>query len=272
MRMDKPIGVLLLFLPCAFGVGLNSYEFIDFYLILKFFLGALLLRPAGCIINDIWDKDFDVKVDRTKSRPLASGKVIISESLVLLLGLLFAGFILLLSFHENTIYFTLITIPLIIFYPAMKRITFFPQAFLGVTFNFGVLIACFEINGELNLASIILYLGCVFWTLGYDTIYGFMDAEDDKKIGVKSVSLLIENSKPHSWIMLFYFIFLFAILYSCILGGKFNDEYDFIISFCIILHLFWQVITLDIKNRENCLNRFKSNSSLGILVFLIMIT
>lgn len=271
MRLDKPIGIMLLFWPCAFGVALNSQDQFDYLLFLKFLLGSFLLRPAGCIINDLWDREFDPKVERTKSRPIAAKKVSVIEAIALLGFILFLGLLLLLTLKTNTIILTLFSVPLVILYPLMKRITYLPQMFLGLTFNFGILIACFELKGQINIETIILYLGGIFWTMGYDTIYGFMDIDDDRKIGLKSIPLLIENKNPVNWLIMFYFIFSLSILTSCVMVNKLSNNYDYIILILINTHLAWQILTLNIKNKANCLERFKSNKILGFLIFSLFL-
>ena len=191
-RLKKPIGYMLLFWPCSWGLTL-AYDFssdlnIYFFYLLLFFLGSVLMRSAGCIVNDILDRKFDQKVFRTKNRPIASGKVSIKLALLYSVILCLIAFLVLINFNLFTIIIALASMPLAFTYPLMKRFTYWPQLFLGVTFNYGLLLGWTSINGEISLIPIILYLGAIFWTLGYDTIYGFQDIEDDEIIGVKSVS------------------------------------------------------------------------------------
>lgn len=269
MRMDKPIGFMLLFWPCAFGVFLITKD-IDYLLLLNFFVGAVLMRSAGCIINDIFDRDYDSKVERTKDRPIASGRVSLSEALFLLAIILILAFLILINLAFNSIIFTIISIPLVILYPLMKRITYFPQFFLGLTFNYGSLVSGVEIQHGLSVEIIILYIACIFWTLGYDSIYGFMDIKDDKKVNVKSLSILIE-SNPKLWLAFFYGLFYWLFVLSLFLAGKDFTALRLCLMLIAAIHLLWQIFTLDIKSSKNCLLRFKSNNWLGLLVAMAIL-
>ena len=190
-RLKKPIGFMLLFWPCSWGLTL-AYDFsLDlnkyfFYLVL-FFLGSVLMRSAGCIVNDILDRKFDAKVFRTKDRPIASGKVSVNLAIIYSLVLCFFALLVLLNFNSYTIILALGSMPLAFTYPLMKRFTYWPQLFLGITFNYGLLLGWTSIHSGFNFAPIILYLGAIFWTLGYDTIYGYQDIKDDEIIGLKSI-------------------------------------------------------------------------------------
>ena len=185
-RLDRPIGYMLLFWPCAWGLtlvydfssNLNTYYF---YLIL-FFLGSVLMRSAGCIVNDVLDRKFDKKVLRTKGRPIASGKITVFKGLVYATILCLLAFLVLINFNYFTIFLALASMPLAFTYPLMKRFTYWPQLFLGVTFNYGLILGWTSINNGINHIAIIFYLGAIFWTLGYDTIYGFQDIKDDEII------------------------------------------------------------------------------------------
>ena len=192
-RLTKPIGFMLLFWPCAWGLtlaydfysGLNKYFF---YLIL-FFLGSVLMRSAGCIVNDILDKEFDAKVFRTKNRPIASGKISIKLGLFYAAILCLLAFLVLINFNFFTILLALGSMPLAFTYPLMKRFTYWPQLFLGVTFNYGLILGWTAVRGDLEIVPILFYFGAIFWTLGYDTIYGFQDIQDDEIIGLKSTAV-----------------------------------------------------------------------------------
>ena len=208
-RLKKPIGYMLLFWPCSWGLTL-AYDFssdlnIYFFYLLLFFLGSVLMRSAGCIVNDILDRKFDQKVFRTKNRPIASGKVSIKLALLYSVILCLIAFLVLINFNLFTIIIALVSMPLAFTYPLMKRFTYWPQLFLGITFNYGLLLGWTSINGEISLIPIILYLGARFWTLGYDTIYGFQDIEDDEIIGVKSTSIKFKQNPK---------IFLSCLLYT----------------------------------------------------------
>ncbi|MDC0469516.1 UbiA family prenyltransferase, partial [Candidatus Pelagibacter sp.] len=176
-RLKKPIGYMLLFWPCAWGLTLG-YDFdrnitIYFYYLFLFLIGAILMRSAGCIVNDIVDRKFDKKVSRTKNRPIASGKVTIKNGIIYSIILCFLAFIVLIQFNYLTIFLAILSMPLAFTYPLMKRFTYWPQFFLGITFNYGLLLGWTSIESQINIIPIIFYLGAIFWTLGYDTIYGF---------------------------------------------------------------------------------------------------
>ena len=192
-RLKKPIGFMLLFWPCAWGLtlaydfskGLNNYLI---YLIL-FLSGSVLMRSAGCIVNDILDREFDAKVFRTKNRPIASGKVSVELAIIYSIILCLLALVLLLNFNILTILLALGSMPLAFTYPLMKRFTYWPQLFLGITFNYGLLLGWTTVQNQIDLIPIIFYLGAIFWTLGYDTIYGYQDLKDDEIIGLKSTSI-----------------------------------------------------------------------------------
>ena len=269
-RLKKPIGFLLLFWPCLWGLTLandfskNNFLFIKYGIF--FLLGAILMRSAGCVVNDILDRKIDLMVERTKKRPIASGQISIRQSLVLVLVLCLAAFIVLIQFNLNTIILGLASMPFAFTYPLMKRFTYWPQLFLGVTFNYGLIMAWVSITNEINIYPIIFYIGAIFWTLGYDTIYGFQDIKDDEIIGVKSTSIKFKKN-PKIFLTLCYLIFYISIL---ILGivMSFNIYY-FLFSILILIHLmFYQIKNLEVLNPIKCLKVFKSNNFLGLLVFL----
>lgn len=223
------------------------------------------MRSSGCIINDICDRKIDARVERTKSRPLANGALSIKEALVLLGILMLCGLVILLSLPRLAIILGLLTIPLIIIYPLMKRFTYFPQVILGMSFGgAGVLIAYASIANTIDLPAILLYIGCIFWTLGYDGIYAFMDAEDDKKIGTKSIALFLRDRNYKAWLMFFYVAFIALVLCSALLSGC----NFYVVPACAmgLAMLIWQVWTLDIKSSKNCLDRFKNNSYVGLMI------
>ena len=192
-RLKKPIGYMLLFWPCSWGLALafdfNSDENLYFFYLILFFLGSVLMRSAGCIINDIADRKFDKKVSRTKKRPIASGEVSVNLGYfysVLLCGI---AFLVLINFNNLTILLALLSMPFAFSYPLMKRFTYWPQLFLGITFNYGLILGWTSTINEISVLPVVLYLGAIFWTLGYDTIYGFQDIKDDEIIGLKSTSI-----------------------------------------------------------------------------------
>ena len=269
-RLKKPIGFMLLFWPCAWGLTL-AYDFsknLDkyfFYLIL-FFLGSILMRSAGCIVNDIFDKEFDAKVFRTKERPIASGKISIKLAIFYSLILCLFAFIVLLNFNLFTVILALGSMPLAFTYPLMKRFTYWPQLFLGITFNYGLILGWTSIKGQIDLVPIIFYLGAIFWTLGYDTIYGYQDIKDDEIIGLKSTSIKFKG-KPKNF--LFGCYILVSILF--IVGGyamKFNYDY-YLLSIIPIIHLlFYQMKIFNLSHPPSCLKAFKSNNLFGLIIFL----
>ncbi|HJD55440.1 MAG TPA: 4-hydroxybenzoate octaprenyltransferase [Rickettsia endosymbiont of Pyrocoelia pectoralis] len=263
MRADKPIAYLLVFFPALFGLLLaNPSKSELMHLIPLFILGSITTRSGGCIINDIFDRKFDKHVARTKNRPLASGALSVSYAISIIVILSIISLFILLSLSKIAIYIGFFAVIMISIYPLMKRITYFPQVFLGVTFNLGTLIAYAAVQDTLDLAAIIMYLACCFWTVGYDTIYGFADIEDDKKIGIKSLSIYLENKHYKFWLYAFYvgFILLF------VLAAGHNIDYLPIIAALILLAL--QVVTLDIKNPVNCMTRFRANNYVGLLLSL----
>ena len=273
IRLKKPIGFMLLFWPCAWGLTL-AYDFSSnlnnyfFYLIL-FFLGAVLMRSAGCIVNDILDKEFDKKVLRTKDRPIASDKISIKLAIFYVLILCFFALLVLLNFNTYTIILALGSMPLAFTYPLMKRFTYWPQLFLGITFNYGLILGWTAIQNEIDLLPILFYLGAIFWTLGYDTIYGFQDIKDDEIIGLKSASIKFKDNAK-SFIFLCYLILCISIL---VIGYLINSNLFFYIFMVLpISHLyFYQIKKFDPKNPIECLKIFKSNNLLGLLVYINML-
>ena len=269
-RLKKPIGYMLLFWPCAWGLTL-IYNFSDnlityFFYLLLFFLGSILMRSAGCIINDILDRKFDKKVFRTQNRPIASGKVSVQLGLIYSSVLCLIAFLVLINFNNLTIFMALASMPLAFTYPLMKRFTYWPQLFLGITFNYGLILGWISIDANISLPPIIFYLGAIFWTLGYDTIYGFQDIKDDEIIGLKSTSIKFKNN-PYTFLILCYLIFLTALIVVGYLM-KLNIFY-FMFLFIIFFQMFYfQLKKLNIKNSSSCLKVFKSNNFLGLLVFL----
>ena len=272
-RLSKPIGFMLLFWPCSWGLTI-AYDFNQsllnyFFYLTLFFLGAVLMRSAGCIVNDILDKEFDSKVTRTKDRPIASGKISIKQGIYLSLLLCFLAFLVLINFNTFTIILALGSMPLAFTYPLMKRYTYWPQFFLGITFNYGLILGWVATKGQIELIAILFYLGAIFWTLGYDTIYGFQDLKDDEIIGLKSTSIKFKRS-PYIFLIVCYSIFFLTLVFLGYVMA-FNNIF-FLFMTLIFIHLFYfQIKRLDIKNEKNCLKIFKSNNSLGFLVYLSLI-
>ena len=269
-RLKKPIGFMLLFWPCAWGLTL-AYDFSSnlnnyfFYLIL-FFLGSILMRSAGCIVNDILDKEFDAKVFRTKNRPIASGKISVKLAFTYSVILCLIALFVLLNFNKFTIILALCSMPLAFTYPLMKRFTYWPQLFLGITFNYGLILGWTAINGEINLAPILFYLGAIFWTLGYDTIYGYQDIKDDEIIGLKSTSIKFKGEAKK-----FLFMCYSSLILLFIIGAynmDLNKIYYILIAFPFLHLFFFQMKIFNLKDPSSCLRAFKSNNFFGLIIFL----
>ena len=269
-RLKKPIGYMLLFWPCAWGLtiaydfSLNKYDY--FFYLLLFFLGSVLMRSAGCIVNDILDRKFDKRVLRTKDRPIASGRISVELAIFYSGFLCIMAFFVLINFNLFTIIIALASMPLAFTYPLMKRFTYWPQLFLGITFNYGLILGWTSINAEINLIPIIFYFGAIFWTLGYDTIYGFQDIKDDEIIGLKSTSIKFKSNP-----IIFLYICYTVLSLCLIIVGYLNEfkELYFIFLITIIYHMyFFQLKNFNSKEPSNCLKIFKSNNFLGLLIFI----
>ncbi len=273
IRLKKPIGYLLLFWPCAWGLTIaynfsSSLNIYIFYLSL-FFLGAVLMRSAGCIVNDILDRKFDKKVYRTKNRPITSGKISVKLGIFYSVLLCFVAFLVLINFNLFTIIIALASMPLAFSYPLMKRYTYWPQLFLGITFNYGLILGWTSINSEVNLTPLIFYLGAIFWTLGYDTIYGFQDIKDDEIIGLKSTSIKFK-SNPIIFLYSCYTIFILSLILVGFLE-EFSKLYFGLLIIIILQMYYFQLKKFKQSSPSTCLEIFKSNNLLGILVFLILL-
>ena len=272
-RFKKPIGYLLLFWPCAWGLTL-AYDFNGekntyiFYIIL-FLIGSILMRSAGCIVNDIADRKFDTKVARTKNRPIANGSISVISGIFFAAILCLIALGVLLQFNNLTILLGLLSMPLAFAYPFMKRITYWPQLFLGITFNYGLILGWTAINNQISIIPIIFYLGAVFWTLGYDTIYGFQDIKDDEIIGLKSTSIKFKNN-PFIFLTICYVLFLLILLIIGILK-ELNSIFYLLYIIVVTQMLYFQIKKLDMNNSLSCLKIFKSNSYVGLLVLLSLI-
>jgi len=268
--MKKPIGYMLLFWPCSWGLTL-VYDFSEnlntylFYLIL-FFLGSVLMRSAGCIVNDILDKKFDKKVERTKNRPIASDKISNFRGILYTAVLCFLALLVLINFNHFTIFLALASMPLAFTYPLMKRYTYWPQLFLGITFNYGLILGWTSINPEINILPIIFYLGAIFWTLGYDTIYGYQDIKDDEIIGVKSTSIKFKKN-PIKFLLMSYLIFFISLIYITL---SLNLNFLIFLFLSIIFYqlFLYQIFKFKKDKPKLCLKIFKSNNVLGLLVYL----
>ncbi len=269
-RMDRPVGTWLLLWPCWWSLALAGQSLVAddplyfAYLLVIFGVGALAMRGAGCTYNDIIDRDFDGKVERTKSRPIPAGEVTIKQAWAFLVFQCLVGLTVLLQLGAFAIGVGLASLILVAAYPFMKRITYWPQAWLGLTFNWGALVGWATIEGALSVSPLILYFGCLFWTLGYDTIYAHQDKEDDAMVGVKSTALALGvNTKQ--WLWVFYGIFTISLFLSGLLA---NVGVIYYISASIAgLHLGRQIMSVDIDNPDNCLKIFRSNIFFGWIIF-----
>ena len=273
IRLDKPIGVLLLFWPCLWGLTLGYYFNNETTLYLKyiilFFLGSVLMRSAGCIFNDIVDRDLDRKVERTKERPIASGKILVLEAYIYIVFLCLISFLILLQFNLLTIILGMSSMILVFIYPFMKRITYWPQLFLGLTFNWGIIMGWTSITNNMSIEPIILYLSAIFWTLGYDTIYGLQDVHDDEIIGVKSTAIKFKNNVK-------FFVgtcYSLCVLLILILGLLMEiDKYILLLSIFFILSLIYQIKFFKINDSKSCLFSFRMNNLTGLLIFLLILS
>jgi|UniRef100_UPI0040495110 4-hydroxybenzoate polyprenyltransferase len=268
IRLKKPIGFMLLFWPCSWGLSVaynfeNNLNLYFFYIVL-FFLGSVLMRSAGCIVNDIFDKDFDKKVLRTKNRPIASGKITVKIAILYSCILCLLALLVLLNFNYFTIILALGSMPLAFTYPLMKRLTYWPQLFLGITFNYGLILGWTAVYGKIDFIPLIFYIGAIFWTLGYDTIYGYQDIKDDEIIGLKSTSIKFKNKAKQFLITCYLVLILILIIIGYMMS--FSKYYYFFLIIPFI-HLFiYQIKIFDHNSPENCLKAFKSNNLFGLIV------
>ena len=268
-RLNKPIGFMLLFWPCSWGLAyaylINSNLNQLIYYLILFFLGSVLMRSAGCIFNDIVDKDYDKKVKRTKIRPIASGLITVKKSLLYVIILCAFAFLILIQFNLLTIMIGMGSMALAFSYPFMKRITYWPQLFLGITFNWGILMAWTAMGNGISQEIIILYISAIFWTLGYDTIYGAQDMSDDEIIGLKSTSIKFKNNIK-SFVLFSYLITvsLLIFLFYNYLGKNIFS----ILLFFAFLTLIYQVLKFDKNKSDSCLRLFKLNNFTGLIIFI----
>lgn len=268
-RVDRPIGTWLLLFPCWWSLALADVSLFKPYpeirSLILFAVGALVMRGAGCAYNDYVDRDIDARVARTASRPIPSGQVSPTEALVFVAILCLVGLGVLLQFNTTTIVLGAASLLLVAVYPFTKRLTYWPQLVLGLAFNWGALVGWTSAKGSLAVAPMLLYLGSVAWTIGYDTIYAHQDKEDDLLLGLKSTALRFGEATA-SWVGSFYGIALISWTIAGFLAGA------HLIFFCAValaaLQLAWQVTTLDVADPTNCLRRFRSNRDVGAAIFL----
>jgi len=270
-RLNKPIGFLLLFWPCTWGLTLGYYFNSDTNLYLKyiilFFLGSVLMRSAGCIFNDIIDRDLDKKVQRTKERPIASGKISVPKASICAIVLCLVSLLILLQFNWLTIVLGMSSMTLVFAYPFMKRITYWPQLFLGLTFNWGIIMGWTSMTNNISIEPIILYLSAIFWTLGYDTIYGLQDIHDDEIIGVKSTSIKFKNNVK-IFVGTCYSMCVFLILVMFFMMEL--NKYLLLLIIPFIVSFAYQVKIFKVYNSESCLLAFKNNNLIGSLIFIFI--
>jgi len=268
-RLNRPIGIMLLFWPCAWGLAYaysieqNLDQFL--YYLFLFFVGAVLMRSAGCIVNDIVDKDIDKKIQRTKSRPLACGLVSVRLALIYASILCFVAFFILIQFNTLTIVLGIASMVLAFTYPFMKRITYWPQLFLGLTFNWGIVMAWTAMTNNISIDVIALYSAAIFWTLGYDTIYGVQDIVDDEIIGIKSTSIKFKK-KIKLFVGVCYFLSIALIIY--LFYNQFGLNKFTILVAIFVLSLMYQIIKFKKNNPMKCLQAFKVNNFSGFVLFL----
>jgi 4-hydroxybenzoate polyprenyltransferase len=275
MRLDRPIGTWLLYWPCVFGLVLGATadsrpfgNLHDIFYVLLLGLGAIVMRGAGCTYNDIVDRDFDAQVARTRNRPIPSGAVSVRQAWLFAGGLCLVGLVILLMLNETAILLGVASLVLVAGYPFMKRITWWPQAWLGLTFNWGAILGFAAQTGTVDTADLMLYAGLFFWTLGYDTIYAHQDKDDDALIGVKSTARLL-GARSREWILGFY-----AVSFTLILAAGFTEHAGWTFVFLMLAagaHMLWQVERLAIDDSERCLKLFRANRETGALIALAMI-
>jgi 4-hydroxybenzoate polyprenyltransferase len=266
-RYDRPIGTWLLLFPCWWAIALATPGWPNLWLVVLFGIGAMVMRGAGCTYNDICDRDFDAQVARTRNRPLPAGEVTVRQAAVFLVAQLVVGLAILLSFNRFAIAVGAASLILVFTYPLMKRVTFWPQVFLGLAFNWGALLGWAAVRGDLALPAYLLYAGGILWTLGYDTIYAHQDRTDDVFAGVKSSARALGISKP--WLYGFY---AGAAVFFTMAGAAASLSYVFYVGMALgAAHLAWQIWVVDLNNPKDCLRIFRSNRVFGWTLFLAVI-
>jgi 4-hydroxybenzoate polyprenyltransferase len=265
MRLDRPIGAWLLFWPCAWGVALAGLGERGVALILWLALGAFAMRSAGCVYNDIVDRDLDARVERTRLRPLASKRVSLKSAWALLIGLSLIGLVALLQLERTAQVVALGSLALVAAYPFMKRITWWPQAWLGLVFSWGALVGWPAVTGEIEAPALLLYAGSILWVIGYDTIYALQDKEDDALVGVKSSALAL-GKQARLGIAAFYLLALF--LWAAAIRALRPETLALAALLPMAVHLLWQVATLKPDDGADALAKFRSNRFAGLLMFL----
>ena len=271
-RYDKPVGFMLLFWPCMWSLLIYSLyieQLAPFSFFILFFVGSIIMRGAGCTWNDFLDKEYDKNVIRTKDRPLASNKIKTIAAMVFLLVQLLIGLLILIQFNKLTIILGCLALIPVFIYPLMKRITWWPQVFLGITFNWGALLGWLSLSNDFSsIYPIMLYLACIFWTIGYDTIYAHQDKDDDFLLNLKSSAIKLGQNTKYA-LLIFYAIFF--MIFTVILLSLSNSLIIHLAILSLLIHLVSQIIYLDIDNSDRCLKIFKSNNLLGLQISFFLI-
>jgi 4-hydroxybenzoate polyprenyltransferase len=270
-RLDRPIGSWLLLMPCWWSVGLagmHNDRFPSLWHIVLFFIGAFAMRGAGCTWNDLVDRDLDRRVERTRSRPIPSGQVTVAQATMFMVALAFVGFFVLIQFNRFTGATGIASLLVVVIYPFMKRITYWPQIFLGLAFSWGALMGWPATFGRLDWPAIVLYAGSILWVIGYDTIYAHQDRDDDLLIGIKSTALLFGDRTPTMLATFYAGAIVLIAAAGFMAGGKIMFTIG-IVAFAA--HLAWQVTRLDIDDSAHCLVLFKSNRDAGLILFGAML-
>ena len=267
MRAERPIGWWLLLLPCwqslALAIGATGFRWIDLWLVVAFFIGAVAMRGAGCVLNDIVDRKIDAQVERTRSRPIPSGAVTVRQAVVFMAALCFVSLLVLLTMNWGTVLLAFGSLAIVAVYPFAKRVTNWPQLVLGLAFNWGALVGWAAHTGYVGIPAILLYFGGIAWTIGYDTIYAHQDKEDDVMIGVKSTALRF-GSETHTWLSGFYAA---AVLFAALAGAFAGLGVGFWLGLMAYTgHFVWQLLRLDIDDPDQCLKLFRSNRDAGLIL------
>jgi 4-hydroxybenzoate polyprenyltransferase len=270
-RLDRPIGSWLLLMPCWWSVGLagmHNDRFPSLWHIVLFFIGAFAMRGAGCTWNDLVDRDLDGRVERTRSRPIPSGQVTVAQATMFMVAQALVGFLVLIQFNRFTVATGIASLLVVVVYPFMKRITYWPQIFLGLAFSWGALMGWPAAFGRLDWPAVVLYAGSILWVIGYDTIYAHQDRDDDLLIGIKSTALLFGERTP-TMLATFYVGAIVLIAAAGFMAGGGIMFTMGIVAFAA--HLAWQVARLDIDDPAHCLMLFKSNRDAGLILFGAML-
>ncbi|MGQ0527137.1 MAG: 4-hydroxybenzoate octaprenyltransferase [Alphaproteobacteria bacterium] len=267
-RLDRPIGIWLLLLPGWWAVllaagGVQRMNAADWKVFVLFGIGAVLMRAAGCIINDLWDRNLDRRVVRTKQRPLAAGDVSVAGALVFLCVLLVLSLMILWQMNLVTVLLGILSLPFIVAYPLMKRFTWWPQTFLGLTFNFGALMGWSAVTGVPQLPALLLYVGGIFWTLGYDTIYAHQDKEDDALAGIKSSALKL-GERSRIWVKVFYAAAFAFMIIACVVAVHTWVAALFLLP--AFLYAAMNIRKWDEQDVDSALAVFKSNRDFGLIL------